>query len=731
MGFPLFRFTLNNSIAGSLQISEPGGWDEAVLKLERNQEFHSLVEFYDQPLTFYGQSSNGNGGLDYIREIERSQGPDAQITILIEISQDEGVTYETVFDGLIDITSCKEVDFYKAEYGIIRNDFWQKFINRKSTPVNMGASTDVDGNAITSILPSTLTLTSQKIRQTFERRQESTFPDNISSVSFGTTNYLIWGNTNPVIDEITQRVEYGTQVSSELPTTAEKYLWKFDYAGDYAIDLNIKYYIGFGASRTYDLRWYYAYKVGGVLTGLTQIGATISGTAIDVTWSAGSPHTLSTTLTFSEGGAELYIYGTLVLSSASTGGSYFPDFDNDPGAPFDPVYTTLTIDADTTYPNTTANAYQVLNAARSIASKITGSYPCIQSDYLLSASGCGHNYAVTKGLYVRGYNTTDKPFYMSFDDWWKGFNPILCLGLGYVNGADEIEIEPRSEFYDPVPVLNLDYVNNIERSWDTRLVFKTVEVGYEKWSAESGSGIDDPQTKHTYNTRFKTVGEDIKMLSKFYAASLGIEQTRRNRVEFGKDWRLDEDLMVIALQRADNSLPELGNGPYTGGITDLLNFATRYNVRITPARNLIRWRDFLSGCLKWYYDADGLGTRLGFQFASGEGNVETSSTLASTDCEYDDYAWDAPTLSLYGLHSVTENSNITPSENYLFVPILYEFEHPLTWEEYKAIQAYRKKAIGVSRTNSGHAPCFIMNLEYQITKGKAKFTVLLGQSEPI
>lgn len=732
MGFPLFRFTLNNAMAGSLVISEPGGWDEAVLKLERNQEFHSLVEFYDQPLTFYGQSSEGNGGLDYIREIERSQGPDAQITILIEISQDEGDTYETVFDGLIDIPSAKEVDFYKAEYGIIRNDFWQKFINRIKTPVNLGGSTDLDGNSITSLAASTLTLTSQEIRQSFERRQDENFADNISSVSFGTTNYLIWGNVNPVLDEITQRIEYGTQVSSELPTTSEKYLFKFDYAGDYVIDLNIKYYIGFGASRTYDLKWYYAYKVGGVMTGPTQIGSTISGTAVDVTWSVGSPHTLSTTLNFSEGGAELYIYGTLVLSSASSGGSYFPDFDNDPGAPFDPVYTTLTIDADTTYPNSTAQAYQVLNSAKSIVSKLTGSYPGVTSDYLLSSSGCGHNYAVTKGLYVRGYTTTDKPFYMSFDDWWKGFNPILNLGLGYVNGSDTIEIEPKEEFYDQVPVLNLDYVNLIERSWDTKLIFKTVEVGYEKWSAESGSGIDDPQTKHVYNTRFKTVGEDFRALSRFYAASLGIEQTRRNRVEQNKDWRLDEDFMVIAVQRADNSFPELGNGPYSGGITNLLNFGTRYNVRITPARNLIRWRNFLSGCLKWYYDEEsGTGTRLGFQFSSGEGNVKTSSTLAGTDCEYSDYAFDMPDLGLYGLHSVAENANITPTENYLFVPIIYEFEYPLTWSEYKAMQAYRKKAIGVSRTNSGHVPCFIMKLEYEITKGKGKFTVLLGQSEPI
>lgn len=726
---PIFRFTLNNTIAGSLRISEPGGWDEAVMKMERNLEFHSLVEFYDQPLTFYGQSSEGNGGLDYIREIERSQGPDAQITILIEISHDEGDTYTTVFNGLIDITSCKEVDFYKAEYGIIRNDFWQKFINRKSIPVNLNGATDLDGNAISVTASTTLSLSSQKIRQEFERRQDPAFVDNISSVDYSTTNYLIWGNVNPVLDEITQRFEYGTQVATELPTDVDKYVFKFDYAGDYFIDLSIKFYIGFGANRTYDLRWYYAYKVGGVLTGPTQIGSTESGTALDVTWNAGSLHDLSTTLTFSEGGAELYIYGKLVLSSASTGGSYFPDFDNDPAAPFDPVYTTCTITADTTYPDTTAPSYLVLNAVKNIVSKYTGVYPSVASDYLTTTTGCGSCYALTKGLHIRGYGLGDKPFYMSFDQWWGGLNPILNLGLGYVEGSNEIEIEEKSEFYDNVPILNLDYVNLIERSYDTKFIFKSVEIGYEKWSAESGSGIDDPQTKHVYRTRFKTVGEDTKILSKFYAASLGIEQTRRNRVEQGKDWRLDEDIMIIAVKKTGVTEPEL-NAPFSAQ-SGILNASTRYNVRITPARNLVRWRNFLSGCLKWYTDVDGFGTRIGFDFSSGEGNVGSSSTLLSSDCEYDLYSYDMPAFGLYGVHSVADNLMLTPTNDYLFVPIIYEFEYPLTWNQYKAIRDNRKKAIGVSRSAASHVPCFIMSLEYQLTKGKAKFTVMLGQSEPI
>jgi hypothetical protein len=148
--FPKFRFTLSNTIAGSVVISEPGGWDTAVLKLERNEDFHSLVEFYDQPMLFYGQDGRYNGGIDYIRAIEKSQGPDAQVTILVEISEDYGTTYETMFSGLLDITSIKETDFYKLESGVIRNDFWQKFINRKGTDVDLSSTTDLDGSARTN-----------------------------------------------------------------------------------------------------------------------------------------------------------------------------------------------------------------------------------------------------------------------------------------------------------------------------------------------------------------------------------------------------------------------------------------------------------------------------------------------------------------------------------------------------------------------------------------------------
>ena len=709
MSFPKFRFTLNNSIAGSLQISEPAGWDEAVLRLERNKEFHSLVEFYDQPLTFYGQSSEGNGGLDYIREIEKGQGPDAQITILIEISNDEGDTYTTAFDGLIDITSCKEIDFYKAEYGIIRNDFWQKFINRKGTPVNLAATTDLDGNAITVVSSFTLSLPSQKLRQRFERLIDystdgSDFTSSTKTVTG--TDFILFNNEPTDIDEVAERFEYGTQISDDLPTDVFKYYFLIEKAGAYRIEASIRYKFVIAGPINASTSWFYAYRTLGVLSSAIQIGATQTELAtsgfVDST-----ARTLDVTLSLFAGD-EIYLWGQInLVGSASV--TYYPDYDSDAGAPFVPVYTEFSVTADTTYPTTTTDAFLLLNAAKNIVSKLVGQSSVVTSSYL---SACGEDYALARGLHIRGYSFADKPFSMTFDDWWRGANPILNLGLGYINGADQIEIEQKSEFYDYVPVLNLDYVNNIERNYEQDFIFKSVEVGYEKWAAESGSGIDDPQTKRVFRTRFKTVGSDSKILSKFYAASLGIEQTRRNRVELGRDWRLDEDIMIIALKKTDNTLPEF-NELFTS-VSGLLNSDARYNIRLSASRIMKRWHVFLNGCLKWYTTNDD------FVFASGEGNFDMISTLSASDCEGDGIAFD-------------EGADIDAGagHDFLFVPIQYEFEHPLTWDEYKAIRDYRKKAIGVSRSNTGHVSCFIVNLEYHVTSGLGKFTVLLGQTEPL
>lgn len=738
----LFRFTLSNDIEGSLVISEPGGWDSAKFKLERNKDYHSLVEFYDQPLMFYGEDISDNGGIQYIRNIEETQGIDAQISLLIELN--ETGTWETAFEGLLSIETAKEIDFYKLEMGVIRNDFWQKFINRKGTPVDLSASVDLDGNARTPVSPITLNLPSQKIRQKYDGRLNYNYGFNDCDSTL-TGGYIQLDMDQNLISEIEQKFTLPIDQNTEIPVS----IFDVEFDGNYEFDLRIEmskiyYTTDSGAptcNQTKHIRetdgnvdWYiqinnqtpitFTADNVFVIPFINAFGTTytyadsvslIKGDQIriygKITTSVTDGHTRSLVI-YGFGGISDLIVGEPIMISAidcSIGGCQTEPYNNAPYSGVEyPTY--FKIHADTVFQDTETEAFVIKDAAESILSKLIGQNNIVTSDYLDSCAGL---YAIMKGLHVRGYSLADKQFSLSFDDWWKGVEPILNLGLSYENTSPEtIRIEPKSYFYDKTTSINFDWVNNIERSYDLDSVFKLIEIGYNKWSAESDSGIDDPQTKRWYSTRFKTVGKEIKILSQFIAASLAIEQTRRNRVEEGKDWRLDDDVMIIALKDTSPYEPELAEN--FSDVTGLLNYETRYNIRLSVARNFERWKDYFNGCLQWYLTDD-------YKFSNGEGNYDMTSTLFADDCEAVGVSPEA---------TLSEKQDIEVTSDYLFKPIKYSFVHPMTWEEYQTIRDNPTKAIGISRSDSNHVACFIDLLEYEITHGRATFEVYLAD-DPI
>lgn len=742
MGFPLFRVTLDNDIEGSLVISEPGGWDDAKLKLDRNMEFHSLVEFYDQPLMFYGEDNANNGGLNYIRNIEQTQGPDAQITILIEISNDEGSTYEVCVEQTLEIESVKETDFYKAEFGVIRNGFWQNFMNRKGTPVDLLSTTDLDGNARTAINDVTVQLPSQKIRSNFNGYISNVFQVDPTSPIVGKSfddaieplnngDFVQVCATSPdVVDEIIERFSFPIAIQS----SANNVVWCFEMGNDgifsFNIDLTVFAYDGGVPFVTYHTSGNiqpYIQKNEETPISFTANNEThnnvpylIDGSGlITLNWTRWSVSNSFTTLK----GDRIRIYFEVTNSTvAGSNNGFFiqgsgmgPQYIRSQTITEHPSYFEFT--EDSTYVDTETEAFFIHEAGNAVTDRIIGRDGTFYSEYLgntntqiqnYAEDGCGSWYALARGLNVRGYSLAEKPFFMSFDTFWNGINPLLNLGLGYETlGSPELEvirIEPKSYFYNPTTSINFDFVNNIERSYNPEFIFKAIEIGFEKWSAESASGVDDPQSKRVYTTRFKTVGKEIKILSKFIGASLAIEQTRRNRVEQGKDWRLDEDVMIIAMNKSGDLTPELDEN-FTS-ITNLLNAETRYNIRLSVARNFERWKDFFNGCLQWYVGED-------FKFASGEGNFDMTSTLDGADCEANG--------------TINEKGDIEVTDDFLFMPVVYTFEHPMTWDQYKTIRDNRNNAIGVSRTDENHISCYIMELEYQITHGRAIFTVILGE----
>lgn len=713
---PQFRFTMFNatvSPSGTV-VNQPVGWRDAGPSLERDGRYHSLIEYFKGSFIWFGTARQ------FIIDVEDNEGPEGQIRLLIEIYYS---VWETVFDGKIDISQLEDVTkvgtYYKMSAPIIRDDFWSRFINRTDSPVDLQSTTDMDGGTRTAVNKITLPLPSQIVQTSFERQVD--WADNVlrtldetaiiaADVSGTTAQYLIFSNANVVVDEIEERAEHGTILSAIKPTAEDKYLIKAKFAGEYVFDASIRYTVILSASRTFSVKWYRAIKSEGVIAE-TQIGSTQSGTDSLITDDGARVLSLTIDLL---AGDEFYIYGEVVISSAVSTMSYFPDYDSDLGAPYDPVYTQLEIVAKTVFPDTTTDAYLIKDAAESVLSKIVGQDAVVASTMF---AGCKRLYTITRGKHIRGESYSSKKMFLSFKEWWDVVEPCLNIGLSYdlVSSVKKIRIEPKEYFYDPVPVVFLNNVVISGRTYDNNLIYKKIDIGFADWSKESKSGIDDPQTKRVFNVNtFSTIGVTKSIVSTGYASSLGIEQLRRDQVQAGKDNPLDEKIILTAV-KVDGSdfTPEVGTD--FNAVTNLLNSDTRYNIRLSPSRIFNRWKKFLQGMLEHTTGAF-------FYFGSGEGNYKMTSQLEVTDCE----ATDDPEPVL------DENANIAVDEtNYNFIPQRFKGIVPMSWATYKTILAQRTKAIGIAQPDGTYLPYFIDKFDFIHMSGKASIEVWLANRTPL
>jgi hypothetical protein len=710
-----FRFTLSNEIEGDYPISNPDGWREIKIKLERHPDFHSLVEKIEVPLMFYGSNGVEDGGYDYIKTIEEEQGINAIIEILIEISEDEGDTWDEFFTGNLELSDLQEFSegerYFKLQAPIIQTDLWSKFINRFDTPVDIRGVVDLDGN---NAVPQADSITLQMAGQTIEKVSNFTGEASESAevLAAQTLQRFSQVGLTPERKEIldTFTLPFALQTTNDVANVIE-----IKEEGIMTIDVYInmtaQVLVGTDVNNINVVLYYKINDEAPVSIVFdsenfapTQNTPTSS---FDMTGSVNLGNRIPTDL--------IYIYGFWSVAQDSTAeleATFYLSGD-------------ISVTIQSIYPDTTADAFLLHDVGEAIVRRTTGIHNSFYSENLgglvhgYSEEGCNSRYAITKGLHVRGYTLSEKPFFQSFKQFWEGINPIFSLGLGYEllytsPDSEVIRVEPIRYFYDESNYsFSFDYVDGIKRSYDKGHIFKSVNIGYQKWSAESAGGIDDPQTKKTYATVFKQIGTDVSTLSRFIAAGLAIEQTRRNRAEQGKDWRLDEDTMIIALNLdgSPDYQPEFDEN-FTG-ITGLKNSDTRYNLRLTPAWNFLRWIAYFRGCLQKYTDSE-------FTFQSSEGNSDFGATMESdSDC------------ILVTDEEVSENMNIPVDISYgandfIHLPDKLEFEYKMAWQDYKTIRDNKRLAIRVSKTDANHQLCHIDVLEYAPEEAKATVEAWVG-----
>ncbi len=827
----IYRFTLSHSVAGSQVISEPAGWKDIKMVLNRDEEFMSLIELFEVPLSFYGDNGTHDGGRDFILNVEDLYGINENIQLLIEVSDDEGDTWETLWNGLLNMETLRETDDRTVQLSLLRDDVWAKFINRMDTPVDIQSETDLDGNEIDVLQPSLIELLGQVITYygDYEWSESTNYPEDSGDNS---ALQLDWDTV--IKDDLKKftvprtRTSLYTEDSTvytyavpqfEAPWDGE-YLFESSFVSAQffqdaippqygAIDINARI-LRSGQSFVSGLQ----FTTTTIPTGgdneytLNEISETLTlkkGDQVVITANRServiifgttryvykTDVRLATTTNITLSGEQL-IDGEMTISDrvlvknqgnpaengiyVSDAGAWTRATDNNTEAEMElaavyvtdgdtqessawhqtanvgvlgidavtweffihsyerqvmydgpiPVENYVRITAQTTFPDSTGEGFLLHDVGSEVVKRVAGAE--LVSEYLggtltqsrsYPENGCEWNHLLMKGLHLRSYTVDEKKFFQSFKEWWSGANPIFNLGLSYETEDDQtvIRCEEKSYFFDTTPSLNLSWVNNIVRYHDKDHIFKKISIGYEKWQAEEVSSIDDPQTKHTYATVFETIGTDKTLYSKFMAASLAVEATRRKNQDLTTDYKFDNDTFIIAVKADEFASPSGAFEPERDEdfdiITGLLSPESRYNPLLTPLRNFFRWMNYFNGALQKYLTS-------AYKFSSGEGNY---SMVSQYSCGSSTKS-DCPGMVC---EEVGEGDDLTvndfPEIGYLFTQEVLEFEHPLSWEDYKTIRDNRTKAIGVSETDADHMICFIKRHEYDINKSKAKFVV--------
>lgn len=473
--------------------SEPDGWKGGKIILERHPSFFSLIEYYEGAaggaFIFYGDNGTEDGGVNFIKEIERAYGFAAKIQYESEFDPNDTGDYNSLFTGLLELSGKNEMKDNKMQVPVVRDDFWSTFMSRQDTPVNISDNIDIDGNAVEPVVPVTINLTDQKIRARYEGYQEQDV----------TIEYDIPDNQYGIIDfareEISEINEKHTLYRVENPVLPSS-LFTVEYGGNYNFDIEIRTATSelFGSATDSNLQVRLQIDDDAPIV-LTQTGESFGLESWTNHNYSGNqtlkPHSL----------IRLYFY-----NNNATGSSYhfiwFPNLLRE---------SHLIIVADTEYPATTAQGYLIHDLIHGALCRLGLGTDPFYSEFLGSTQnttkqydedGCGWMYIILKGLQIRGYTLTEKPFFISFKEIWDGINPILNLGLGYetIDDNQVIRIEEKGHFVssgyliDEGVSINFSGVREISSTYDQEYIFNKIKVGYKKWQSENISGIDDPQT---------------------------------------------------------------------------------------------------------------------------------------------------------------------------------------------------------------------------------------------
>ena len=680
------RFILKSNNASSFILtSEPGGWRDDELELERNKKYHGIFTKFSNKLEFYDEAK------DYIIKAYTLGGINTKLTLTKEVTkdvlQDDG-TYEVKwverynaladFNTMVYTATTLEIKFNDNDLAeLIKTHESDEFELERETSIDDLVLEDmylggikINGRDIVTSGEQVLNLDSPTIDSNGVETQSRKIPD--TGYISANTNVVAQGNernspcnlfgdfpeSNPTGGEATDAMWY---IDSDVD------LGQTNITFDYDIEFVLKEGNGFTTLARLDL---VRYKWNGSGYDDVTVDTLYNSTSILPTFWVTSTVRLQgqvtiPTLEFDEG---------LVFrwKRSGTGNYTRVRF----------YRHNIKFGATETYLETSNHTFTfVHDAFERLMYIISGRKNSFYSKYFgrtelgyaqdgLDSNGKlgGGLIGLMHGFWIRKFDSkssTYKSLTLSFKKLLESTVNVFNVGMGIetVNFDQRVRVEELKYFYRNSVAIRLPFqISKEKRKVDTKLFFSGINLGYDKGGDyENEIGLDEPNTKTDWITPVRKSKNKYNKISKLRSDEYGLELARRLPQELfpEEDSEYDDQVWLLDLARDetgvfDSSFRQVEwQDRLDAEPSGILAPNTFRSMIFTPLRILFRHGWVVRAGLEVYLDK----------------TIKYINSVANTTLS----------MQFIGEDEFQENTDIFVNqlERSRFLPEIIEFEHPV------------------------------------------------------
>jgi hypothetical protein len=588
--------------------NEPGSLDEFTITQARKEGADGFVFEFSVSLDFTKEGGR------FISAVYQSEGPDGIIGVNIYSRNPN-----TYLNDLEYLGQLKLDNYNQKEARITTNiepiGFERKFLNQLKRPVAMNSATSRLGVGIgaapVTILPlAPKTIRKQAIMNGPTGRIESGFTPNFFS-------YIRIGS--PVNRTDFEESFLGqdiwitpTNLSDDV-TTDHNFVLRITESGSYTIDLSnfffdIQIDVALNNLTRWDVDMYYQKNVDGTPQNLYSVQLE----PVDFDFQEVSPDdpgriryselneipaTTNITDTF-EINDEIYLWFESGVDFVGPGtDSKNISYNFREGSD-------ITITGNTVFPQTNCNGYMVYEFLEHLVQFLTDQVDVFRSDFfgrtdtstVYGQDGEGSLLFITNGAEIR--QLENRRVFGNWEDAFQSLTSLYCLGWGFetlTDGTKILRCEQKDYFYDKTTVaLEVDSISDLEFFVDTEVLYGEVLTGFpEIENINQVNAIDEFMSERTYGGPVINAAQELDIRSVYRGSGFEIESIRR-LIDSTEESRLDDQNFMIAVKRAMGGGFEVELGSDFTSITGVFDPDTTYNMRISPGRNILRWKKILA-----------------------------------------------------------------------------------------------------------------------------------------